>query len=223
MFLPLTSVNKELLFNTYLFCFKKSRSRLSVHWLLCHFSPHPARCPIPSDLPVCGGHVSGGRWPPSAQGVLADVPEPPPSGRTGGFDHVWEDGTSSRTQLRGDLQELRLPGDEGPHCQADPGQCLACPQAGAGIVLKVSLRIRKKLGAILLLCYEKFVFLVCVGHAGPDQACDACAASAPGSAAGAPVRVQQVSLAPWVGGWCMARGLCILFLKGRKRLSLINI
>ena len=42
--------------------------------------------------------------------------------------------------------------------------------------------------------------MVCVGHAGPDQACDARAASAPGSAAGAPVRVQQVSLAPWVGG-----------------------
>ena len=74
-----------------------------------------------------------------------------------------------------------------------------------------------------MLCYEKFVFLVCVGHAGPDQACDACAASEPGSAAGAPVRVQQVSLAPWVGGWCMARGLCILFLKGKKRLSLINV
>ena len=74
-------------------------------------------------------------------------------------------------------------------------------------------------------CYEKCIFLVCVGHAGPDQACDAHAASAPGSAAGAPVCVHQVSLAPWVGrrgGWCGERALYFIF-KEEKRLSLINI
>lgn len=68
-----------------------------------------------------------------------------------------------------------------------------------------------------MLCYEKCIFLVCVGHAGPDQACDARAASAPGSAAGAPVGVHQVSLAPRVGSeGGAARGLCILFLKRKK-------
>lgn len=51
-----------------------------------------------------------------------------------------------------------------------------------------------------MLCYEKCIFLVCVGHAGPDQACDARAASAPSSAAGAPrLCPHQVSLAPRVG------------------------
>lgn len=75
----------------------------------------------PSDLPVRGRHVFGRRGPPSPQGVPADVPQPAATQRPGGPHHIRAHGSGSRAQLRGDRQELRVQGHQGPLLQTDPG------------------------------------------------------------------------------------------------------
>lgn len=129
------NTDEELLF-TYLICFKKSWFGLFVYWWPCCVSLHKARCSVPSDLPLCGWHVPRRRWPSSTQRIPADVPEPPSSRCSGGFDHIWEDGAGSRTQLWRNLQKLRLPRDKGFNREANTGLYLVRTQAGGGRFLK---------------------------------------------------------------------------------------
>lgn len=104
---------------------------LPVYWLLCCFSLHKARSTVPSYLPLCGWHMPRRRWPSSTQRIPTNVPESPSSRCSSGFDHFWEDGASSRTQLRRNLQKLCLPRDQGFNCKANTGLCLAYTQARA--------------------------------------------------------------------------------------------
>lgn len=81
-----------------------------------------ARPHVPSDLPVRGGHVSGGGRPAGAARVTPDVAQPAAAQRPGGPHHFRPHGPGARAQLRGHRQELRLPWDQGAHPQTDPGE-----------------------------------------------------------------------------------------------------
>lgn len=171
---------------TSLICFKKSWFGLFVYWPLCCVSLHKARCSVPSDLPLCGWYVPRRRWPSSPQGIPANVPESPSSRCAGGFDHVWENGAGSRTQLWRNLQELCLPRDKGFNREANTGLCHAHTQAGPRRFLKHELVIHSSaMGS-----ESSWFFL---GYAGPHQACHAHAASKTWSASRAAFCFKQVS------------------------------
>lgn len=75
-----------------------------------------------SHLPVCGGHMSGGRRPPGPKRIPTDVSESLATQRPGGSHHLRPYGSGPWAQLWRYCQELRLPRHKGAFTQTDTGQ-----------------------------------------------------------------------------------------------------
>lgn len=131
---------------------------------------------VPSDLPVRGGHVSGGGGPAGAARVAPDVAQPAAAQRPGGPHHLRPHGPGARAQLRGHRQELRLPRHQGTHPQTDPGEVTRSRSPGAqgqrGGVWKGwmdgTLRVLEGVG-FQMDCVEKLCRTVEFGTAKPGE------------------------------------------------------